>query len=93
MLEFKRECMQGLSNMIKKVQDKSPLKYLTVRQMVCLDPSVMYREPERGRNHMKGLVQRFLQDKQLTDTSLGKNKANYRLHMNLSSIYFAGNAQ
>ncbi|XP_063766766.1 uncharacterized protein LOC134882763 isoform X2 [Eleginops maclovinus] len=53
-LEFKRECMQGLCNIIRKVQDKSPLKYLTVRQMVCLDPSVMYREPERCRNHMKG---------------------------------------
>ncbi|XP_028301021.1 uncharacterized protein LOC114462415 [Gouania willdenowi] len=70
-LEFKRECMQGLCNIIRKVQDKSPLKYLTVRQLVCLDPSVMYREPERCRNHMKGLVQRFLQDKQLTDTSAG----------------------
>uniref|UniRef100_A0A8C5N3G3 Nucleoside diphosphate kinase B n=1 Tax=Gouania willdenowi TaxID=441366 RepID=A0A8C5N3G3_GOUWI len=63
--------MQGLCNIIRKVQDKSPLKYLTVRQLVCLDPSVMYREPERCRNHMKGLVQRFLQDKQLTDTSAG----------------------
>ncbi|XP_056451965.1 uncharacterized protein LOC130387052 [Gadus chalcogrammus] len=41
----------------------------SVLKMVCLDPSVMYREPERGRNHMKGLVQKFLQDKQLTDTS------------------------
>ncbi|XP_028293606.1 uncharacterized protein LOC114456189 isoform X2 [Gouania willdenowi] len=30
-LEFKRECMQGLCNIIRKVQDKSPLKYLTVR--------------------------------------------------------------
>ncbi|XP_046694016.1 uncharacterized protein LOC124378393 [Silurus meridionalis] len=43
-LEFRRECMQGLCSIIRKVQDKSPLKYLTVRQMVCLDPSVMYRD-------------------------------------------------
>ncbi|XDV29264.1 hypothetical protein PO909_032401 [Leuciscus waleckii] len=63
--------MQGLCSIIRKVQDKSSLKYLTVRQMVCLDPSVMYRDPERCRKHMKGLVQRFLQDKQLTDTSAG----------------------
>ncbi|XP_078027544.1 uncharacterized protein LOC117265688 [Epinephelus lanceolatus] len=68
-LEFRRECMQGLCSIIRKVQDKSPLNYLTVRQMVYLDPSVMYRDPERCRKHMKGLVQRFLQDKQLTDTS------------------------
>lgn len=66
--------MQGLCSMIRKVQDKSPLKYLTVRQMVCLDPTVMYRDPERCRKYMKGLVETFLQDKQLTDASAGRNK-------------------
>ncbi|KAK5848714.1 hypothetical protein PBY51_006306 [Eleginops maclovinus] len=63
--------MEGLCNLTRKVQEKSPLKYLTVRRMVCLDPSVMYRDPERCRNHIKGLVQRFLPDKQITDTSAG----------------------
>ncbi|KAF7688180.1 hypothetical protein HF521_014186 [Silurus meridionalis] len=69
--ELMMKIRPGLCSIIRKVQDKSPLKYLTVRQMVCLDPSVMYRDPERCRKHMKGLVQRFLQDTQLTDTSAG----------------------
>lgn len=37
-LEFRRDCMQGLTNIVRKVQEKSPLKYATVRQMACLDP-------------------------------------------------------
>ncbi|KAL3066042.1 hypothetical protein OYC64_016059 [Pagothenia borchgrevinki] len=34
--------------------------------MACLDPSVMYRDPDRCKRQIKCLVQRFLQDKQLT---------------------------
>lgn len=73
-LEFKRECIQALCNIVQKVQDKSPLKYRTVRQMVCLDPLRMFRHPDQSREEMKGLVQRFLEDKQLPDPSAGRNK-------------------
>ncbi|KAL6471512.1 hypothetical protein MHYP_G00201620 [Metynnis hypsauchen] len=65
-LEFRRDCMQGLSNIVRKVQEKSPLKYATVRQMECLDPSLMFRDPDKCKNQMKSLVQTFLKDKQLT---------------------------
>lgn len=58
--------MQGLSNIVRKMQEKSPLKYPTVRQMACLDPSVMFRHTDKCKRQMKCLVQTFLQDKQLT---------------------------
>lgn len=45
---------------------KSPLKYLTVGQIACLDPSIMGRDPEWCKGKMKCRVQRFLQDKQST---------------------------
>ncbi|RXN03167.1 interferon alpha beta receptor 1a-like protein [Labeo rohita] len=64
-LEFKRDCTQGLSNIVRKIQEKSPLKYATVRQMGCLNPSVMFRDPDKCKRQMKCLVQTFLQDKQL----------------------------
>ena len=57
--------MQGLTNIVRKVQEKSPLKYCTVRQMACLDPSNMFRDPDRCKEQMKCLVQTFLQTKQL----------------------------
>lgn len=65
-LEFRRDCMQGLTNIVRKLQEKSPLKYPTVRQMACLDPSNMFRDPDRCKEQMKGLVQTFLQTKQLS---------------------------
>ncbi|XP_041924790.1 uncharacterized protein LOC121688939 [Alosa sapidissima] len=57
--------MEGLSRIVKKIQDKSPLKYTTVRQMSCLNPAQMYSCPELCQTKMKGLVKQFLQDKQL----------------------------
>ncbi|KAL1250475.1 hypothetical protein QQF64_018271 [Cirrhinus molitorella] len=58
--------VQGLSNIVRKMQEKSPLKYATVRQMACLNPSVKFRDPDECKRQMKCLVQSFLQDKQLT---------------------------
>ena len=68
--------MQALSDIVRKVQEESPLKYPTVRQMTCLDPSVMYRDPDSCKRQMKCLVLRFLQDKQLSGgLSAGRNSS------------------
>ncbi|XP_049421797.1 uncharacterized protein LOC125882136 isoform X1 [Epinephelus fuscoguttatus] len=65
-LEFRRDCMECLTNIVQKMQDKSPLKYNTVRQMACLDPANMFSDPDLCQERMKRLVQRFLQDNQLS---------------------------
>ena len=57
--------MQGLANMVKKVQEKSPLKFPVVRNIACLDPTKMNTDPEWCIRKMKNIVQTFLQDKQL----------------------------
>lgn len=41
--------MLGLSNIVRKVQKKSHLKYATVRQMECPDPSLMLRGPDKSK--------------------------------------------
>ncbi|XP_022106969.1 uncharacterized protein LOC110988057 [Acanthaster planci] len=66
-LVFRKECMKGICNIIKKVQEKSPMKYSTVVQMACSNPNdmYMYKEPELCTKKMKYQVQRFLQDKHL----------------------------
>ncbi|XP_042290428.1 uncharacterized protein LOC121912386 [Thunnus maccoyii] len=65
-LEFKRDCIKVMSTILQKVQDKSPLKYPTVRQLACLDPRKMFSDPEWCQGKMRNLVQRFLHDKQLS---------------------------
>ena len=58
--------MDFLTNIVKKMQDKSPLKYTIVRQMACLDPTSMFSDPDLCYERMKGVVQRFLHDNQLS---------------------------
>ncbi|KAK9969961.1 hypothetical protein ABG768_028102 [Culter alburnus] len=64
-LIFRRECRQGLVTMVKKLQEKSPLKFPVVRAIACLDPTSMHRDPEWCLTKMKTTVQKFLQDNQL----------------------------
>ncbi|XP_056459485.1 uncharacterized protein LOC130392964 [Gadus chalcogrammus] len=65
-LAFRKDCMDCLTNIVKKMQDKSPLKYTIVRQMACLDPTSMFSDPDLCYERMKGVVQRFLHDNQLS---------------------------
>lgn len=53
--------MKGMSNILKKVQDKSPLKYPTRRQIAGLDPIVMYSDPDWSQGRMSSLVQKILE--------------------------------
>ncbi|XP_058628346.1 uncharacterized protein LOC131538490 [Onychostoma macrolepis] len=89
-LEFRRDCMQGLTNIVRKVQEKSPLKYATVRQMACLDCSNMFRDPDRCKEQIKCLVQTYLQAKQLAGgvsagrkllVSAGAGRSRYRIFL------------
>lgn len=63
--------MKAMSNIQKKVQDKSPLKYSTIRRMVCLE---IYCDPDWCQVRMSSLVHKFLLDKQLSgDVFAGSN--------------------
>lgn len=65
-LIFRRECIQSLVTMIKKLQEKSPLKFPVVRAIACLDPTNMHKDPGWCLTKMKTTVQKLLQDCQLT---------------------------
>ncbi|MEQ2285486.1 hypothetical protein AMECASPLE_032314, partial [Ameca splendens] len=45
-MEFRRDCITVLSRILKKIQEKSPLKYPAVREIAFLDPSNMTRDPK-----------------------------------------------
>nr|XP_033499290.1 uncharacterized protein LOC117267472 [Epinephelus lanceolatus] len=65
-LTFRRECLQCLVKVVRKLQEKCPLKFPVVRQIACLDPTRMNRDPEWCITQMKSIVQMFVQGKQLT---------------------------
>ncbi|XP_073714812.1 uncharacterized protein [Misgurnus anguillicaudatus] len=68
-LTFRKECLQCLVKVVRKLQDKSPLKFPMVRQIGCLDPTRIHQEPEWCIKQMKSVVQTFLQGKKLTGGS------------------------
>lgn len=55
-LEFKIDCIKVMYTIVQKVQDKSPLKYPTMRQLVCLDLQKMFSEPEWCEDKIKSHV-------------------------------------
>ncbi|KAK0152285.1 hypothetical protein N1851_006335 [Merluccius polli] len=65
-LHFKKECLQCLVKVVSKLQDKSPLKFPMVRQIACLDPTRIYKEPEWCQQQMRSVVQTFIQGNKLT---------------------------
>ena len=64
-MEYNNECVDGLSKMVKKILEKSPLRYPLVHDMACLDPGLMYKAPEECVKKMKSLVHRLINAKQL----------------------------
>ncbi|KAL6491477.1 hypothetical protein MHYP_G00018220 [Metynnis hypsauchen] len=65
-LQFQKDCEIALSSICKKALDKCPLKYSIVRNMMCLDPNKMYSKPDECLQKMRCLIQKFVQDNQLT---------------------------
>lgn len=65
MLSLRKECLPCLVRIIKTLQERSPLKFLIVRQIACLDPTKMVKDPEWCIIQMKALVQTFIQGQQL----------------------------
>lgn len=68
-LKFRKDCVKGITHILKKIQEKSPLKYPVVRHMACLDCTAMYPDPDLCQGKMKNLVQKFLHDNQLLKES------------------------
>ncbi|KAK6468423.1 hypothetical protein HHUSO_G33630 [Huso huso] len=56
LLEFRMECLKGLTAMNKKILDKSPLKYSLVLNISCLDPRKMSKKLEICVSQMKKLT-------------------------------------
>lgn len=57
-MDFRRSCRDGLVAMVDKLQQKSPLKYILVKNMGFLDPVKM--ADENATDQLKGMLRRTL---------------------------------
>lgn len=65
-LEFQRECITFLLQMVGKLKERCPLKYATARAMDCLDPALILGDPEKAVEKMGTILQKPLNNKWLT---------------------------
>ncbi|RXN27887.1 Thyroid hormone receptor-associated 3 [Labeo rohita] len=83
----------AISGELERLLDKCPLKFPVVKQIACLDPARMNRDPEWCITQMKNLVQTFIQGKQLAGgiaavpltkellASAASTRSHYRLYL------------
>uniref|UniRef100_A0A3B1ILN4 Exostosin GT47 domain-containing protein n=1 Tax=Astyanax mexicanus TaxID=7994 RepID=A0A3B1ILN4_ASTMX len=65
-LQFMQDSQGALSKICQNILLKCPLKYPTVRNMMCLDPQKMHTEPDMCLKKMKALIMKFVQDKKVS---------------------------
>ena len=71
-LEFQRECIIFLQQMVGQLQERCPLKYATIRAMDCLDPALILGDPEKAVEKMGTIFQKLLNNKWLTASKCDK---------------------
>lgn len=76
-MDFRMECRTSLAVIIRKLQEKSPLKYPVVVGAKFIDPRVMKLHPSEGKHAMKKVLRVFVQCKQFEESSCDEVLSQY----------------
>ena len=76
-LQFKKDCTKFLQSMVRKLQERSPLKYLIVRCMSCLSPENIVNKKEACVLKFEKLVDKLYNHKYLTAKESDDAKIQY----------------
>jgi hypothetical protein len=62
-LDFRMECRSFLAGVVRKIMEKSPLKYQLVKNMTALDPRLMAKSEQREQNKtkMRSVIQKVVE--------------------------------
>ena len=58
--QFREECRQFVVECVKKIFERSPLKYRLARNMACLDPRLMVSDQEHSKSKCKRLLEELV---------------------------------
>ena len=70
-MEFKKECLKGLTAMCKKILDKYPIKFPIVRLISSLNPRHMFSSPDQCLKLFQMLVEILVQEHHVRNSSDG----------------------
>ena len=62
-LEFQNECIVLLQKLTYKLLERCPLQYAIVRQLTCMDPRYMAKNPDSAISKCSGLLQQLISKK------------------------------
>ena len=62
-LEFQNECVVLLQKLTNKLLERCPLQYAIVRQLTCMDPRYMAKNPDSAISKCSGLLQQLISKK------------------------------
>lgn len=62
-LEFQNECIVLLQKLTNKLLEHCPLQYAIVRQLTCMDPRYMAKNPDSAISKCSGLLQQLISKK------------------------------
>lgn len=62
-LEFQNECIVLLQKLTNKLLERCPLQYAIVRQLTCMDPRYMAKNPDSAISKCSGLLQQLISKK------------------------------
>ena len=75
--KFKKECVVMLTLILKKLQERCPLKYPIVRNSACISPTEMLRSKDACILKFGGLVQKLFEIDRLTAKESDRAKLQY----------------
>ena len=65
--------------MTEKILERCPLKYKPVQGLSSLDPSIIFHQPEQGKQRFALLLEALYTNSRVTDSVADKAKAQYTL--------------
>ena len=80
-MEFKMQCKEFLIGVLKKILEKSPVKYSIVRYMACLDPRSMANDRSKCRNDFQNLMKHLISIKRIDSDSAETVLRQYELFL------------
>ena len=76
-LEFRKECESMLATTVAKIQERSLLKYNSVRKLASLDPRVMVSNPDQAIKTFQEVLQRLIETRWKTSEEADTVLAEY----------------
>ena len=77
-LEFRKECESMLATTVAKIQERSPVRYISARKLASLGPRVMVSNPDQAIKMFQEVLQRLIQTRWKTSEEADTVLAEYK---------------